>query len=376
MKKAIKVMVLGLFFTLPLTALAMTGYSDNVVVLEKDQVHEGNYYVAGNVIEIYGTVNGDIFAAGDTITIDSENINGDVFIAGSSVSIKGKINGSLRIAGENIDLSGEVIRNAMVAGKNFTVDSDSKLAGHLTFWGQVLSMSGQVDGRVEGAMENIRISGTVGQDLDVYLSSDKGAGIYLSDGGKIGGTVYYKALKEFEINENVVTGEVTFSKIAKKAAPVFGMAILLGLIIKFFGMLIVGMIGFYLWPKFFANSYELMYKKSVKTFFKGLLLLIVTPIACILIAITVIGLPVAIIAMALWAMLLYLATVMAAWLLGKFVKEKLFAKSKWHNLAILALGILLLIILKLIPIVGWVIVFVLYIIAWGTFMDVFKKEKN
>lgn len=369
-------MFLVLFLALPLSALAVTGYSDNVVVLEKDQVHEGNYYVAGNVVEIYGTVNGDIFAAGDTITIDSENINGDVFVAGSSISIKGKINGSLRIAGENIDLSGEVTRNAMVAGKNFTVDSDSKLAGHLTFWGQMLSMAGQVDGRVEGAMENIRISGIVGQDLDIYLSSDREADIYLSDEGKIGGSVYYKALKKSEINENVVSGEVSFNQIIKKAAPVFGMAILLGLIIKFFGMLIVGMLGLYLWPKFFAHSYELMYKKPVKTFGKGLLLLLVTPLAGVLIAITVIGLPIALIAMALWAVLLYLATVVAAWLLGKLVKEKLFAKSKWHNLAILALGVLLLIILKLIPIIGWVVVFVFYISAWGTFMDVFKKEKN
>jgi hypothetical protein len=141
-------------------------------------------------------------------------------------------------------------------------------------------------------------------------------------------------------------------------------------------MLIIGMIAFRLWPRFFSSAYYWAYKKPAQTLLKGFLLLVATPIAAILVAISVIGLPLAIITMILWAILLYLATILVAWMIGKFVKDKLFAKKNWPHLSILALGIFLFIILKYIPFVGPLVITVLYIMAWGTFILIFKKEEN
>jgi len=140
--------------------------------------------------------------------------------------------------------------------------------------------------------------------------------------------------------------------------------------------LIVGMIVLYLWPKFASTSYGLVYQHPFKTFFKGMLLLIVTPLASILIAITVVGLPVAIIVMMLWAMTLYLAKVMAAWIIAKFVKGKLFKNAKWHKLLILSLGIAIYMLVAELPYIGTLITMLIYILAWGTFTKVIKFKKD
>ena len=378
MFKRIKWLILATLIMLPTSALALTGHNGDVVILEKDEVINGNYYAAANIIEINGTVNGDIFiVAGNTIVINSENINGDIFAAASNISIKGKVNGSLRLVGENIDLIADVSGNAMVAGQNFRLDSDNKLDGHLTFWGQMVNVAGEV-GRLEGAFESLRLSGIVNNDVDVYISSDKSKEtLNISDEANIGGTLYYKSLKELEINSNAVIGGVSFNEIIKETKKSgFDKGNLFGWIIKLFGMLVVGMIGLYIWPKFFSKSYGLVYKKPVKTFFKGLLLLIVTPLASILIAVTVIGLPVAIIVMMLWAITLYLAKVMAAWFIGKFIKGKLFKNAKWNKILILTLGIVVYILIAKIPFIGGSIIFLVYLLALGVFASIFKTKRN
>lgn len=369
-------MMVALFLSLPITAWALTGRSGEMVILEKEEIQDGNYYVAANVVEIYGTVNGDIFVAGDMITIDSENINGDVFAAGSNINIKGKINGSLRLVGEKININGEVSGNAMVAGQNLKLEPEAKLAGHLTFWGQLANVAGQVSGRVEGAMEGIRISGQVAKDLDLYLSSGPRGTIDITDGAQIGGTLYYQALQELSINKQAQIGGVAFNQIVKAEEPFMDRGKALAVIVKFFGMLIIGMLALRLLPQFFTSAYQTVYKKPFKVLLNGFLLLVVTPIACVLAAITVIGLPLAIITMILWAILLYLATILVAWFIGQFVKDKLFAKNNWPQLAVLALGILLFIMLKYLPFVGPLLVGILYILAWGTLTSIFKKEKN
>ena len=378
MFKRLKLLILAIFLILPISAFALTTDNGELVILEKDEVVNGNYYAAGTSIEINGTVNGDIFAAGNTIVVDSENINGDIFAVGSNITIKGKVNGSLRLAGESIYVMADVSGNAMTAGQNFRFDKDAKLAGHLTFWGQMLNVAGEV-GRIEGAFESLRLSGIVNNDVDVYLASDKDKeNLNISDEASIGGTLYYKALKELDINSNAAISNVSFNEIIKENKKSgFDKGDAFGWIIEFFGMLVVGMIGLYIWPKFFSKSYGLAYEKPVKTFFRGLLLLIVTPLASILVAVTMIGLPIAIIVMMLWAIGLYLAKVMAAWLIGKFIKGKLFKNTKWSKLLILTLGIVVYILIAKIPYnIGMLISMLIYILAWGVFANIIKFKKD
>jgi hypothetical protein len=212
--------------------------------------------------------------------------------------------------------------------------------------------------------------------MDLYLSSGPRGTIDITDGAQIGGTLYYQALQKLNINDQAQIGGIAFNQIVKAEEPFMDRGKALAIVVKFFGMLIIGMLALHFLPQFFTSAYQAVYKKPFKVLLNGFLLLVVTPIACIFAAITVIGLPLAIITMILWAILLYLVTILVAWLLGQFVKDKIFAKKNWSKLAILSLGIALFIILKYLPFIGPLLIGVLYLLAWGTLTSIFKKEQN
>lgn len=363
-------------FLLPISLLAVEAHSGDVVFLAIDQTIDHNYYAAGQNVEIYGTVNGDLFLAGQNIIIDSENINGDIFAAGSTLTIKGTVNGSVRFVGEQFNIDGQISDNVFFAGQTAIVGNEAVINGHMTAWGQQVSLRGQVVGDLEGGLETVNVSGQVGQDLDMYLSDNNANSLQLADGAIIGGSVKYHAWQEIEISDQVeIGGEVVFEKmIHKPAKPFFAMAMLWSLVLKFFGMLVVGMILIYLWPKFFPHVVGRVKKHPVKTLFIGLATLILTPIISVILMITVIGLPLALIIMATWVAMLYIAKVMAAWLVGKWLKDKLFTNYKWSAISVLALGVFIYVLISQIPVIGWLAVFILFLWAWGVITNILYKK--
>lgn len=372
----LKLFLAAILLFAPLPIFAISAKSGDTIILNKDEVIEGNYYAAGNSIEIYGTVNGDLFLVGNSIKVDSEQINGDIFAAGNSLKVKGKINGSLRLAGQYLEIDGEVARTVMAFGQSLDLSKDSVVKEHLNFYGQGLGISGKVEGRVEGAMESFRLNGEVVKDVELYIDDSNNQGLQLADSAKIGGALYYKSIKEKLVaNSDKVGGGVHFNEIVKKTKKDSDSAKAFGMLINLFGMLTIGMVLFYLCPKLFSQAIDLVYKKPVATFFKGFILLIITPILSILLLITVIGIPLALIILVLWFMALYLAQIVGSWILGSLVKDKIFKKYKWSNLVILLVGIMLYLLLSKLPFIGWIIVMILYMLSWGFFMDLISNLK-
>jgi len=375
MFRKISLFIWAFLLFLPMSVGAMEVHNGDAVILESDKVIDGNYYAAGNNLEIRGTINGDVFLVGNSIVLDSDNINGDVFAAGNNIIVKGKVNGSVRLVGQKADILGQVAKNVMFFGQDLRVDSAANIGQHLTFFGQNNNVFGQVAGRLEGAMETLRLDGSVAKDVDIYLSDTKDDGLVLGNSAKVGGALYYQAFKSLNLNSQAsIGGGAHFNQIVKKADKPSYQATVLKLLIRFFAMLVLGMIGLTIWPKYFANLYLKVKSSYWKTFLSGLLLLLVTPLACLLLAVTVIGLPVAGIIMVLWLLMLYLAKVMGAWLLGSWLKEKLFMKRQWSNLFILALGVFVFIAFGKIPVLGPLLIMIVYILAWGVIINIFKRE--
>ena len=378
MSKKLIFSLLTLVLFLPLPIFALSAQNGNMVILGENETIDGNYYAAGGNIEIYGTVNGDLFLAGNSIKINSDNINGDIFIAANSIKIKGQINGSLRLAGQYITLEeSEISRNVAALGQFFYLEKEASVLGHLGFVGQSLSLSGIVQGKVEAALATFQLSGQAQNDVELYFGQSTEQSISLTDEAVVGGALYYQSLSQEEINQNAdIVGGVHFNKVVKKNQEGFDSSKFLGLLFKFFGLLIVGMVGLYLWPGFFHRSSELFYQKPLPTFFKGLMFLLMVPVLSLLLMFSFIGLPLALLIMVLWLMALYLAQIITAWLLGKLVKDKIFKNKTWPNLTILALGIFLYIVLGKIPLVGWMFIIFFYLLAWGVLFNLLSGLKT
>ena len=105
----------------------------------------------------------------------------------------------------------------------------------------------------------------------------------------------------------------------------------------------------------------------------GFLVLILAPIVVIILLITTIGAPLALVTLALWLIFLYMGKVTAAMLIGyKIVKVS--PKSSFARLfGGFSLGALIYSLIGMVPVVGWVINLIFVLIALGS-MALYELE--
>jgi cytoskeletal protein CcmA (bactofilin family) len=87
------------------------------VVIGADEVVDDDLFIAGNVVEVNGTVTGDLFATGTEVSINGE-VGGSVFLAGQSLQVNGDVQGSVYSAGYSLAIGPEAAigRNVFFAG--------------------------------------------------------------------------------------------------------------------------------------------------------------------------------------------------------------------------------------------------------------------
>lgn len=364
-------------FALPLCLLAKEEFETKQVKVASDQTINHNYYAAGQNIEIYGTINGDLFLAGENIIIDSANIHGDVFVVAKNVDIKGNVKGDVRaIVGEKLSIAANIEHNVAFAGKEFSLANTNTINGHLSVWADKVDLQGSLAGDLEGSMQSLVLNNSIGGSANLYLWQAQDTNWQISETAKINGDLNYHALQEKTFfKPEQVAGSVNFIKFDKNQNSKTTADILWTMVLKFFSLLVVGMLALYFFKSFFHGAMTKVAAKPWQLVLWGLLFLVAGPLVLFLVAMTIIGLPVAVIALVLWLIMLYMAQVMSAWLLGWWLKHRFFKEKNWTDLSILAFGILTFIILSKIPVLGWLVLVYLYLVSFAILIKpVFAKK--
>lgn len=364
-------------FALPLSLLAKEEIENKQVKVAADQTINHNYYAAGQTIEIYGAINGDLFLAGENVIIDSANINGDVFVVAKNVEIKGNVKGSVRaIVGEKLNIAANIDRNVSFAGKDLSLANTNTITGHLSVWAEKVDLQGSLVGDLEGSMQTLVLNNSIGGSAELYLWQMEATTWQISDTAKINGDVNYHALQEKTFfKPEQVAGSINFTKLNKNENSKSTTDILWTMVLKFFSLLVTGMVVLYFFKTFFHSAMSKVTAKPWQLVLWGLLFLVTGPLVLFLVAMTFIGLPIAVIALVLWLIMLYMAQVMSAWLIGWWLKHKFFTAQNWTDLSILAFGILAFIILSKIPVLGWVVLVYLYLVSFAMLIKpVFAKK--
>ncbi len=372
----LKLIALALVLIWPLSSLAIQAHSNNYVTLASDQTIAGNYYAAGNRVEIFGTVNGDVFVAGNDIVIDSTNINGDIFAAGNTINIRGKVNGSLRLVGQKLTVDAEVGRNILAAGQNLDLNKDAKVQGNVTFAGQTASVYGLVSGRWESAIEKMRLQGQIAGDTDIYLGNNAEASIDLSNDANISGHLKYWSTKTLNLDQTKVSQGIERQGITQavkyKTKQNFGLFSWLWQILS---TIIIALLWWRYQNKFFYQAHELVKNNKGKSLLWGFLSLIAVPALIILLMITVIGIPLALIILAMWLITLCLTNILAAWLFIYLIQQAWWKKYHGQAWALLVMSIVLFSLVGKIPFIGWLVHLIFYLWALGAIVNHFYHKK-
>jgi len=357
-------MAIALFLIIPLTVSAFVAKTDESVYVGEEEIIEGNLYAVSNDITIDGVVKGDVICGAQTLNING-TVEGDVICGAQTINLNGEIGGDARVVGNTININGSIARNLNAFGVFIALNKDAVVGWEMFIAGQSVYIKGGVGGDLHGAASTLNISGEVGKDVRVRLDERqlKDDPINISSEAQIGGNIYYTAGSKGNISpEAKIGGEIGYSfteKLEKKYYPFK----VWGVLFSVFSALVVGLVLISLWRKPIVTLTDNMLSKPSSAIGWGVVVMLLTPIICILLMITLIGIPLSLIVIAVWIIALYVSKLLVGILIGRSIMEKLWKKEKESLIWAMIIGVVLAWLIASIPIIGWALCLVA--MWWG-----------
>lgn len=341
-------------FLVAAPVLAMDARGGDTVTVASGEVVDDDLYVAGGDIIIDGTVNGDIFGVGRTFTINGI-VNGAVTFAGQTMTVNGEIARSARLAGQTVNVSGSINGDLVAAGAAVNIASTAEIGGDLLVGAGNVRIDGLIQGDVKGGGGEVTIAGEVRGDVELEVDS-----LTIEPTANIEGDLFYTSENEANIQSGAwVRGTTTHNvpEVEEPAGAALAAGIasaVMGKVIGFLMILVVGIIIILTVPRRMASVADSVRTKPWPSLGWGAVILFATPIAAIIVCFTVIGIPVGLIALALYGIGIYLSQIPVALLIGRLIFRRLTeVESKGLLVGALALGLVILVILRLIPFLGF-----------------------
>lgn len=334
-------------------------------------------FIAAEEVVIEGTVEGDVFTAGGRVEVSGE-IQGDLFVAGGMVDISGRIGEDLRVAAGNVNIrKAEIGDGVLAVGGNIDLDNETTVGGGIIFAGGALDSSAEIGRGVVGGGGQVNLDGPIGKDS--YL----GAGmITLGTDAELNGNLTYQADQEINLRDSAtVSGKINRipiktkefkeieGKTAQKTLKAVGFAFQVG---SFLGALLVGMIFLNLFPSLFEKVDAQIKDRFLQSLGWGLIVLIIGPITFLLLSLTIIGLPLAMISLMVFIVELYLIKVFAGYTIGQWLQQTLDFKT--NKYLAYTIGLLAYYLIRLVPVIDFFVVLLTVLAVLGALFS-FKKEK-
>ena len=318
-------------------------YADQNVTVE-NKVIDGNAFIAGKDVDVKNiTVNGSIAVAGQDVKLENVSVSGDIFVAGQEVKVETSSAKNLYAAAQDVKISEETIisRDSYVSGSNVKFNANS----------DVLSIGANLVEIGENAVIR-ELRGETGEEATIAN----------------GANVVENLLKLVE-----KSGEV-----AEEAHKAVVTATIFGIIKKILTTLVMALIISYIVSK--SSKKERIQKytgeKIALNALLGLGLIFGVVLAAIIMFITVILIPVGIVAILGYIVMLICATAMGTTVIAiKLLKDKELSTKNIILWSLLVAAILF--VVKFVPIVGGLIGFIVTLIGIGTIADLlFGKDKK
>jgi len=306
-----------------------------------DKLVNGNVYIFANTVKMTGQVAGNVYIFANKVILENSFIQGSAYIAANEIFFEGVAT----------DLYATCRRLEIPA--NFGVYRDIKFSGY-----------------------ELDITGTIGRNLTASSKT-----ISLEKDGNtanIMGDFEYYSNSEINVPEGSVQGETKFSKTEVSDSNtknvqnyIFQAITAIVTTLLIYGMLLL------ICKKSNENFANTLSKKWLKSLLAGLLALIVLPIAIVILMITFVGVPFALLLLTIYLLLIFITTPIMNIATSKLISNKLKLDNKLVEVLILALISLVVWAIKLIPVIGPIISLLILIFGLGiTVVKLFSKKED
>ncbi len=355
-KKFLAIFIIAAALALiPSATKAFSVRSGDFISNSQDQIVDGNLYAAGSTITIDGQVTGDIICAAQTVNI-SAKVDGDIICAAQTINITGEVLGNVRVAGNSINLSGTVARNMNAFGANINISDKAKIGWDLLIAGTQAEMRGNIDGNLHGSVSKLLLAGRVAKNLDIKIDSNlenkaKGS-LEITDSGSVEGDVIYTGIDEAQINKEKVSGRIIHNLPESVTNKMF-LAYLWSRVYAIFSALLVGLVLLSLWRKQTLAIIDRMQHKIGANIGFGAIIMFLPPIAALLLMFTLIGIPLSLILLALWIIAIFVGRVIFGIMVGRFLIKKMIRRQTPKLFLEMIMGVVVCSVVFSLPVLGW-----------------------
>lgn len=312
-------------------------------------------FVFATFTRIDGTVNGDLFVWSNEVEIDG-HVTGDVIAMAREVRVNGTVDGNIRSYTQTLDINGSVGKNVLVGCELFEIGSTGKVGGSVTMGSANATIAGGIGRDITATAGDATLNGSVGGEVKL-----RGDNLHVGPDANIKGAFSYRGRNPASVDPQAkLASPLVFTQL--KTGPDYASWAYYRHHIEFWAAaFLFGLVLLLLIPRFFANGVRAS-KNFLPSFGFGILFLFATPIAAVIVCITLVGLGLGITTLLLWLIAVYAAQVFVASWLGEILLGP--AIGTGALLGRLALGLAILHGLEMIPYhVGGIIHFI--VLCWG-----------
>lgn len=368
------------FFALCCGVLAAAAHAESdesTVVIDTDR----SVVLVGGSVTPSKRVPENLVAAAGRIVVD-QPVGKNAVLAAGAIDLRAPVGGSLRAAAGSITISAKVDGSASVAGGEVRLPREAAIAGAARIFAGTITIDGSIGGPLRASADRIIINGTV--DGDVKVAADE---LVLGPGAHIGGALQYASANELVKGEGAtVAGTVTRKQAhdvrdAEEMLPrVSRGAKIFGAIVSYLALLGCGALFLAIAPIFSVEAPDRIKSAPGRSLGMGLLAVIGVPLLAVLFMLTIIGIPVGAMLVALYPLLLLFGFIVgtlfaanAATSLAKLRPPPTVARAIGHYAVALALVMLL----GRVPGVGGFVILVLVVLGIGAFgVEVYRRMQS
>lgn len=307
-------------------AQSFEGASGTIVVDEGETV-DGIDSVAGTIV-VRGTVTGDLSGAAGSVRIaETGQVDGNVEIAAGTVIVDGTVGGDVQSGAGSFELTD----------------------------------TGRIDGSLDVGAGSIRVDGAVGGDVRAAADT-----VVLGPTADVGGEFRYDAETFTESPDaSIAGGIVEDTSIRGDTGVAFGMDLApswFGSVYSLAANFVLGGVLLLAFPRFSRDVGERIGDGPLVSGGAGVLVLIGAPILLVLVAITVVGLPLALIGTLGYVVALWVGSVYGKYAVGAWALDRTGRRNRW---AALLLGLVGIAVLGLIPLIGGFVELLVLLVGLG-----------
>lgn len=344
--------LLTVLLALSAPGLALDYRHTETITIAASETVDDTLLASGNSVRVDGVINGDLLAFGGTVEVRG-TIKGDLISFAQRTVVNGTVQGNIFNASKSFDLEGQLVHSLYALGQSLRVNDRGRVGNGIIAAAGDVSLDGEVNRSVTIAVgNNADVSGSIGRELTMA-----GEGLNLTSTSRIGGnlTVHVDDRKKVHIADGATIGgtrdiqeRVRRSHFTRPAFYVY-QAVWLA------AAMLVGWLGLVLAPRFFQATTRVV-GNGWRSLALGLGVLAGTPVAMLVIALTLVGLPLSLILLAAYLVAIYMAKIWVAAFLGRrLLKPVGEANSDW--LLALLVGLVILTIVGHVPYLGGLVYF-------------------